>query len=419
MARKAKGYRLRADDFVAAWDELTGRKKHPTGVYLRGKVYWVKYSVNGKPRMENSHFGPGQLKEAIKFRNSKIGDIAKGIIPPPRMDKTRFEDLAGLIATDYQNRRHKSIETLGYHLEHLKEFFGDYRAVNITSERIQGYIDKRREEGVQDPTIQRELSTLRRMFTLAAELTPPKVSSIPTFPKLDENSPRKGFYTQEEFQALRRALPSYLKPVVTIAYRRGMRKGEILELTWDKLNLMEGEITLEVEDTKNKEPRIIPLDNELLEVLKFQRAERDQKFPECPWVFFGETGEKIRDFRSAWDSACIKAGLCDPLLDDQGQPVKDEKGEAIFVPNKLFHDFRRTAVRNMVRSGVPESVAMRISGHKTRSVFERYNIVDTKDLKKASQKLSEFLAEGEKKVKISPKEGESGLQEDLTIPVTH
>ena len=171
---------------------------------------------------------------------------------------------------------------------------------------------------------------------------------------------------------------------------------------------------------KSKRPELEkPLDNELLEVLKFQRAERDQKFPECPWVFFGETGQQIRDFRSAWHSACIKAGLCEPLLDDRGQPVKDEKGEPVLVHNKIFHDFRRTAVRNMVRSGIPESVAMRISGHKTRTVFERYNIVDKKDLKKASQKLSEFLAEGEKKVKITENQRVSRLQEESLIPVTH
>jgi integrase len=156
---------------------------------------------------------------------------------------------------------------------------------------------------------------------------------------------------------------------------------------------MEQKITLRAQDTKTKKPRIIYLAGELLEVINFQRAFKEQKFSKCPWVFFTGTGERIKDFRRAWDGACLEAGLSKILTDDQGQPVKDKKGEPVLIPNKLFHDFRRTAVRNMVRAGVPERVAMMVSGHKTRSVFDRYNIVNEDDLKKASQKVKKYHEE--------------------------
>jgi len=178
-----------------------------------------------------------------------------------------------------------------------------------------------------------------------------------------------------------------------MAYSTGMRKEEILGLQWSQVDLMEEKITLRPEDTKNKESRVIFMQGELLEVLRFQRSLRDQKFPNCPWVFFSDTGEKILDFRGSWETGCIEAGLCRPLTDERGNSVKDKKGKPVLIPSKLFHDFRRTAVRNMVRAGVPERVAMMISGHKTRSVFERYNIVNEDDLKKASERVKVYHQE--------------------------
>jgi integrase len=240
-------------------------------------------------------------------------------------------------------------------------------------------------------------------------MTPPKVTSIPYIPHLQENNARQGYFEHGEYLALRKALPAYLKPVVSMAYHTGMRKEEILGLQWEQVDLMEGKITLRAEDTKNSEPRVIYLQGELLEVIHLQRVLRDQKFPSCPWVFFNEEGQKIGEFRKTWKTALVQIGQgvikclgCGHVLkvSPPENPPKEKKktkpvcpecqGKRFTWAGKIFHDYRRTGLRNMVRAGVPERVAMLISGHKTRSVFERYNIVNEDDLKKASQRVKEY-----------------------------
>ena len=183
-----------------------------------------------------------------------------------------------------------------------------------------------------------------------------------------------------------------------MAYSTGMRKEEILGLQWSQVDLMEEKITLRPEDTKNKESRVIFMQGELLEVLRFQRSLRDQKFPNCPWVFFSDTGEKILDFRGSWETGCIEAGLCRPLTDERGNSVKDKKGKPVLIPSKLFHDFRRTAVRRLERASVPRSIAMDLTGHKTEDVYRRYDIVSDSDLEIAVTMLEDYLSKNRAKI---------------------
>lgn len=163
--------------------------------------------------------------------------------------------------------------------------------------------------------------------------------------------------------------------MITFAYYTGCRKGEILGLRWSQVDLSERVVRLEPGETKNDDARTIPLVAELHEALKLLKETRDAYFARSQWVF-SRAGEPILDFKGAWATACATAGL----LGEQGEPAK------------LFHDLRRTGVRNLVRAGVPERVAMMISGHKTRCVFDRYNIVSESDLKDAARRLGDYLS---------------------------
>ena len=261
--------------------------------------------------------------------------------------------------------------------KHLRPVFGKLKAASLTSASLDRYIEHRHGEGASNGTVNREFTILRRSLNLGRQATPPKVVNAVKIPRLKEAAPRKGFFEAEQYEAMLRELPEHLAPVLTFAYYTGCRKGEILALRWEQVDLGECIVRLNPGETKNDEGRIIPMTDELYQTLAFSCGKRDELYPESPWVF-SRGGERIKDFYGAWREACKRGGLWD-----------EESGRSA----RLLHDARRTGARNLVRAGVPERVVMAIGGWKTRSVFERYNIVNEQDIREAGRKLGEYLKE--------------------------
>jgi integrase len=373
-------------------------------IYRRKEVLWIKYYRNGKPYFESTH---SKKKEVAKrLLRKREGEISEGKLPGVYFDKVIFDELAEDFLTDYRINGKDTLSKAETSVKYLKGAFGGMKAVSITTAKVKAYIESRMEKGFSNATINRELAALKRMFHLGAQCTPPKVSLIPYIPMLKESNVRKGFFEAGEYKALKDALPEEVKPIVTFGYHSGWRISEILGLTWDRMDLHEGTARLDPGETKNEEGRILYMNKELMEEMRAVHRKRQLG---CPYVFH-RNGEPIKGFRKAWVSACIKIGLCEPLRDEHGNPIliKGRKsGEKIVkVPTKIFHDFRRTAIRDMVRAGVSERVAMKISGHKTRNVFDRYNIVSDQDLRDAAWKKQAYFERQDVAEPSNPGRGE-------------
>ena len=146
-----------------------------------------------------------------------------------------------------------------------------------------------------------------------------------------------------------------------------LRKQEILGLTWDEIDKAGGVIRLSPARSKTLVGRILPISQPIAEALARRRARRD---PDSPLVFHRD-GIPVRRWRTAWRTACQAAG----------------------VPTRFLHDCRRTAARNLIRANVPERVAMLLTGHKSRAIFDRYNIIHEQELLDAGDQLVEYLAQ--------------------------
>lgn len=342
-------------------------------IYRRGKTYWVKYYRHGKQFAESTH--SDKMEVAKRILKMREGEISQGKLPSICFEKIKFDEIMKDYITDFRINHRRSIAKAERCVNYLIDEFGGMRAPEVNTPSVKRYIEKRLADKKANATINRELAVLKKGFNLAMRCTPPKVAYVPYIPMLKEDNVRKGFIEYEDYLALRNALPEHLKPVLTFAYFSGWRKSEILTLKWNQVNIHNGIVRLEPGETKNSDGRNLYMEPDLWDLLKFLHKNRRI---DCLFVF-NHKGTAIRDFRKSWGTACT----------------------AIGKSGLLFHDLRRSAIRNMVRASIPERVAMTISGHKTRSVFDRYNIVSEDDLKEAAVKRQKFTAEQEEQLQIS------------------
>jgi integrase len=358
-------------------------------IYKRGKTYWVQYYNNGKKYAESSKSHKKMV--ATQLLKKREGEISQGKLPGIHFDKVTFVELADEFLDDYLINQKKSLPRAQRSVNHLKRTFEHFSIPAITTPRIKEYIKSRLDEGAANATINRELSALKRMLNLGAQQTPPKVDRVAHIPMLEENNIRKGFFEPGDYMTLRDALADYLRPYVIFAYKVGWRDSEISGLTWNKVFLDRGYVRLETGETKNKEARTVFLDKELMEIFHSQKENQRRSGKLSNYVFPNEDGtNRIKDFRGTWNNACRLAGLGYGYRTSKRYVAKWEKK---LPAGPILHDFRRTAVRNLVRAGISEPVAMKISGHKTRSVFDRYNIVSESDLRDAARAAEKFLSE--------------------------
>jgi integrase len=324
-------------------------------------LWWISFYVNGKQVRKSS--GTDNHAEAVRELRKHTSNVTVGKFAA-RADKVTFDDLVRLIRADYAANG-QVLKPLNDAIRRLAEVFGADKAISITAARIAAYVEDRLAEGYARASVNLDLCALRRMFNLAIEKE--MLATAPAIKTLPVQNARQGFLSAGEFERLNEALPADLKDPIKFLWLSGWRVSEARSLEWREVDRAHNVIRLNPKKTKTREPRILPIAGEIAEII--ERAASNRR-PSCSFVFTRSDGRPLGLFRKSWASALKAAGL----------------------GHVLVHDFRRSTVRNLVQAGVPERVAMEFTGHRTRSVFDRYHIVAESDLRGAAEKLQAHLS---------------------------
>jgi integrase len=323
--------------------------------YQRGAVWWVKYYRNGRPMRESS--GSTKESDAIQLLKIREGDIAHGLPVNPKLNRIRFDEAAEDLKTEYAVNGRRSADELERRIRlHLLPHFSGRRLATITTADVNTFILKRRTDvivfgkrprparGAQPPSasergrgpastdksehcqqrkvsngeINRELTTLKRIFSLARQNG--KLTHVPHIPMLRERNVRTGFFERDQITRIVAHLPPAIRPAVQLAYITGWRiPSEVLPLQWRHVDFEARVVRLDPHTTKNDEGRTFPFTDALEQLLEAQKAEHDRLKAEdviCPWVFNRTNkkvkGKRITTFIKAFRAACTKAGCPGP-----------------------------------------------------------------------------------------------------------
>jgi integrase len=364
LQKLPRGIRLRPNGLYRLYATRNGRAYQPL-------VTWellldLGVPVPAKSRLKNP--GLELAKVALVKLQSRIVDERRtGVIEATA--KTKIGDLLELIEQDYLRAGKKTWDdVLSRWNLHLKSHFADLRAGELNSDQISAYIFLRQRQNAKGGSINRELAVVARMMHLGERTTPPRVRGVPHFSKVKESEPRTGFLEQCDYDKLRlHAGELWLRALLATYYTFGFRRAELLNLRVRQVNLLDNTINLPAGATKNGKARTIVMTQEVRVLVT---ASIQGKQPDDHVFTREDDGAQVRDFRQAWKTMFVAAGV---------------------EPRKL-HDMRRSAVRNAIRRGVDRDTVKRMSGHLTDDVFSRYNIQSVDDLSDAAKKIEDGAA---------------------------
>jgi integrase len=260
-----------------------------------------------------------------------VGEVASGsyrAVISPRVDVSKLLDL---VIQDYKIAKKRSLKDLEYRIErNLRPALGHVRVSSFSGSHVDRYIIERRKDGAADATINRELSILRRAFSLGMRTEPPMVHKKPHIRRLDEDNAREGFVEDADYRKLRSELPEHLRALFVVGYHIGVRLGTLRKIEWDQVDLKSGEIRLLKKQVTQKKSHTVPIYGDMGAWLDMQLTDHECNWPDCPYMFHW-LKKPIGAHLKGWTEACTRAGL----------------------PGLKFHDLRRSAVRNMERAGIP------------------------------------------------------------------
>jgi len=318
-----------------------------------GKYYQIDYYVGSK-RIREILKGVTTKRDAEEIERERLRNSTGPI------EYKRFEGLARWFLTHPDKQSKKTLDRDHQRFEkHLLPYFGHCKPHDINSSMVDDYKVRRQRQFAANATINRELALLKSIFRFA--LKKGKVFRVPSIDLLPEDNVRQRFIAEEEFQKILPLLSADVLPIVVIAYHTAMRLGEILALRWKNIDLKRRLFLFETEKTGKQ--RAVALHPEIIKL--FDSVPRG----------FGETPvfNLRRDHvERVWRRACRKAGIKDAWI----------------------HDLRRTRATIWHKEqGLPQDLIMSMSGHRTDSMFRRYQIVSTEYVERLAQKWSDEKAQ--------------------------
>jgi len=348
-------------------------------LFKRGDIFWMAYYLNGREYRESTKCTDEKKAEKVlSDRLDERGAARKGArtFVTPKAKRITVRQLCEALRRKYELNEKATPQNLS-HLNRAEKDFGHYRALELTADEIDDYIDRRKQDGDAKATVNRVTGMLLQAYRHGVVQKHFSEFNIPSITHLDEKgNERKGFLKPEQFEKLLKHIPNDgLRDFVEWGYKTGQRKNETAAMTWAMFDSKDGVLRIPGDQCKNRIDRTSPLTAALRAIIERRQAKREIKTKDgsvrmTEFIFHRGDGRRIGDFKKSWKTACTKAE----------------------VTATLYHDLRRSFVKNGRDAGIPAALLMRAGGWESEAMLKRYSIDLNEEVRAAMEQADKYVA---------------------------